>query len=190
MEISVTGKNMDVGESLTSHVQDLLAPAVTKYFSQAIDASVNFSKAGHGLRADITVHPGPRGLAIQGGGESADAYGAFDGALERISKQLRRYKRRLNDHHKTRDHENILLAQQYVMEPESDTEEVSVDGQPAIIAEMPTSIESLTVGQAVMRMDLADQPVIMFRNSASGGLNVVYRRPDGNVGWIDPAVNN
>jgi len=190
MDISVTGKNMDVGESLTSHVQDILAPAVTKYFSQAIDASVSFSKSGHGLRADITVHPGPRGLAIQGGSDSADAYSAFDGALERISKQLRRYKRRLNDHHKTRDHENIILAQQYVMEPESETEEVSVDGQPAIIAEMPTSIESLTVGQAVMRMDLADQPVIMFRNSASGSLNVVYRRPDGNVGWIDPAVNN
>jgi len=190
MEISVTGKNMDVGESLTSHVQNNLVPAVTKYFSQALDASVNFSKAGRGLRADITVHPGPRGLAIQGGGESADAYGAFDDALERISKQLRRYKRRLNDHHKSRDHENISLAQQYVMEPESETEEVSVDGQPAIIAEMPTGIESLTVGQAVMRMDLADQPVIMFRNSASGSLNVVYRRPDGNVGWIDPAVNN
>ncbi len=189
MEISVAGKNMDVGESLTKHVQEHLEPAVTKYFSQAIDASVNFSKSGQGLRADISVHPGPRGLTIQGGGEAGDAYGAFDGALERISKQLRRYKRRLNDHHKNNNGHDILLAQQYVMEPESETEEVSVDGQPAIIAEMPTEIESLTVGQAVMRMDLADQPVIMFRNSASGGLNVVYRRPDGNVGWIDPAVS-
>lgn len=190
MDISITGKNMDVGESLTSHVQDHLAQSVTKYFSQAIDANVNFSKVSNGLRADITVHPGPRGLTIQGGNESADAYGAFDGALEHITKQLRRYKRRLTDHHKNRDHGDIVLAQQYVMEPEPDSEEVPVDGQPAIIAEMPTEIESLTVGQAVMRMDLADQPVIMFRNSASGSLNVVYRRPDGNVGWIDPAVNN
>jgi len=189
MDISVTGKNMDVGESLTSHVQDSLAPAVTKYFSQALDASVNFSKSGHSIRTDITVHPGPRGVMIQGSCQLDDAYGAFDSALERISKQLRRYKRRLNDHHKNPSQSDILLAQQYVMEPESDTEEVSVDGQPAIIAEMPTEIELLTVGQAVMRMDLADQPVIMFRNSASGSLNVVYRRPDGNVGWIDPAVN-
>jgi len=189
MDISVAGKNMDVGESLTSHVQDQLTPAVTKYFSQALDANVSFSKSGHGLRADITVHPGPRGLVIQGGGEAGDAYAAFDNALERIAKQLRRYKRRLNDHHKNHDQENFLTAQQYVMEPEPDTEEVSADGQPAIIAEMPTEIESLTVGQAVMRMDLADQPVVMFRNSASGSLNVVYRRPDGNVGWIDPAVS-
>ena len=189
MDISITGKNMDVGDSLTTHVKEHLTASVTKYFSQAIDASINFSKSGKSIRADIMVHPGPRGLMIQGGGDAGDAYGAFDVALERIAKQLRRYKRRLNDHHKNQNNQDILPAQQYVMEPESDTEEVSVDGQPAIIAEMPTEIESLTVGQAVMRMDLADQPVIMFRNSASGGLNVVYRRPDGNVGWIDPAVN-
>jgi len=190
MDISITGKNMDVGEALSSHVENHLAPTVTKYFSQAIDANVNFSRSGHGLRADITVHPGPRGLVIQGGNDSEDAYGAFDGALERIAKQLRRYKRRLNDHHKNREVDDILIAQQYVMEPESDNEEVSIEGQPAIIAEMPTQIEKLSVGQAVMRMDLADVPVIMFRNSASGSMNVVYRRPDGNVGWIDPAINS
>ena len=187
MEISVKGKNMDVGDALSSHVQDHLTPAVAKYFDQAIDASVTFSRDAHNFRADISVHPGPRGLLIQGKGESRDAYGAFEGALTRIAKQLRRYKRRLSDHHKATAAEDYLQALQYVIEPEQEDLEYEPDGQPAIIAEMETHIATLTVSEAVMRMDLADAPVVMFRNSANGGLNVVYKRTDGNVGWIDPA---
>ena len=188
MEISVKGKNMDVGDALSNHVQDNLTAAVSKYFNQAIDATVTFSREAHQLRVDISVHPGPRGLLIQGKSEGAEAYGAFEGALQRISKQLRRYKRRLSDHHKgiaTAD--DYLQAQQYVIEPEQEDLEVEPEGQPAIIAEMETHIATLTVSEAVMRMDLADAPVVMFRNSANGGLNVVYKRTDGNVGWIDPS---
>jgi len=190
MDIQVKGKNLDVGDALRSHVTDHLGVAVTKYFNQAIDANVVFSREAHQLRADITVHPGPRGLVIQGKSDGADAYGAFDGALERITKQLRRYKRRLNDHHKVSAAEEFVQAQYRVMEPEHEEEEVPAEGEPAIIAEIPTEIATLTVGEAVMRMDLADAPVVMFRNRASGGLNVVYRRRDGNVGWIDPAEND
>ena len=188
MEISVKGKSMDVGDALRNHVQDLLNSAVSKYFDQAIDATVTFSREAHQLRADISVHPGPRGLSIQGKGEGGDAYGAFEGALARIAKQLRRYKRRLSDHHKTTAAEDYLQALQYVIEPEhEDLDYEPVSGKPTVIAEMATHIATLTVSEAVMRMDLADSPVVMFRNSANGGLNVVYKRADGNVGWIDPA---
>ncbi len=186
MDISIKGKNLDIGDALKGHVEDHLSSAVTKYFMRALDASVVFTREGRDLRADISVHPGPRGMVVQGGSESNDAFAAFDGALERISKQLRRYKRRLNDHHKGHP-EDTLPALQYVIQPEHDDEEVDVDGQPAIIAEMPTEIATLSVSEAVMRMDLADTPVTMFRNSASGRLNIVYRRADGNIGWIDPS---
>jgi ribosomal subunit interface protein len=188
MDISVKGKSMNVGEALSNHVQGQLNSVVSKYFCQAIDANVTFAREAHQLRADISVHPGPRGLLIQGKGEGSDAYSAFEGALARIAKQLRRYKRRLSDHHKTTAAEDYLQALQYVIEPEQEDLDYEPDaGQPVIIAEMETLIATLTVSEAVMRMDLADAPVVMFRNSANGGVNIVYKRADGNVGWIDPA---
>ncbi len=187
MDISVIGKNLDVGDALRGHVTETLNSAVTKYFMRAIDAHVVFTRQGHQLRADISVHPGPRGMVVQGGSQSEDAYAAFDGALERISKQLRRYKRRLNDHHKHKQRLNdVLPALQYVIQPEHEEEEIPEDAQPTIVAEMPDHVATLTVSEAVMRMDLADLPVVMFRDAASGRLNVVYRRNDGNIGWIDP----
>ena len=186
MDISVKGRNLDVGVALKGHVEDHLSSAVTKYFMRAIDASVVFSREGRSLRADISVHPGPRGMVVQGGSDSDDLYAAFDGALERISKQLRRYKRRLNSHHKCHG-EDVLPAQQYVIQPVAEDEEVAADDSPAIIAEMPVHIATLSVSEAVMRMDLADAPVMMFRHSATRRLNVVYRRKDGNIGWIDPS---
>ena len=188
MKISVKGKSMDVGDSLSTHVQSQLNSAVSKYFDHAIDATVTFSREAHQLRVDISVHPGPRGLLIQGKGEGSDAYGAFEGALARIAKQLRRYKRRLSDHHKSTAAEDYLRVLQYVIEPEQEDLDYEPDaGQPVIIAEMETHIATLTVSEAVMRMDLADAPVVMFRNRANDGINIVYKRADGNVGWIDPA---
>ncbi|HEX9703125.1 MAG TPA: ribosome-associated translation inhibitor RaiA [Rhodospirillales bacterium] len=186
MDISVIGRNLDVGEALRGHVHDNLSGAVTKYFLRALDAHVVFSRQGHRLRADISVHPGPRGMVVQGASESEDAYAAFDGALERIAKQLRRYKRRLNDHHKGHA-QDVLPALQYVIQPDHHENELPEEGQPTVIAEMSAEIPTLTVSQAVMRMDLADQPVQMFRDRASGRINVVYRRNDGNIGWIDPS---
>ena len=186
MDISVKGRNLDVGDALKGHVEDHLSNAVTKYFMRAIDASVVFSREGRSLRADISVHPGPRGMVVQGGSESNDPYAAFDGALARISKQLRRYKRRLNKHHKGHG-EDVLPAQQYVIQPVDEDEEVAADDSPAIIAEMPVHIATLSVSEAVMRMDLADAPVTMFRHSITRRFNVVYRRNDGNIGWIDPS---
>lgn len=189
MEISVTGRQMEVGSALTGHVEENLEQAVIKYFDRAIDAAVAFGREGPKIRVDITVHPGPRGVVVQGGGEATDAYSAFDVALERISKQLRRYKRKLTDHHRGQSNDDVLPAQQYVIQAEDEEDDGATSGdEPVIVAEMPTEIATLTVGEAVMRMDLADQTLLMFRNRGSGVLNVVYRRPDGNIGWIDPAV--
>lgn len=190
MNVSINGRHLDVGEALREHAESQLTDAVAKYFSDALDATVTFSKeAHHKLRADISVHPG-RGLVVQGTAQGNDAYGAFDGALERISKQLRRYKRRLVDHHQRANaDQDVISAQQYVLAAETAEDEVPEDASPAVVAEMQTDISTLTVGEAVMRMDLGDLPVLMFRNRAHGGMNVIYRRDDGNIGWIDPTNN-
>ncbi|MBL6929319.1 MAG: ribosome-associated translation inhibitor RaiA [Rhodospirillales bacterium] len=185
MEITVKGKNLNVGDSLRTHVEENLDSDVKKYFDRALHATVLFSREAHLFRADVTVHAG-RGMTMQGKCAADEIHAAFDGALDRISKQLRRYKRRLRDHHKARGAEDTLSAQQYVLAPGAEDEEVQIDAQPAIVAEMEAEIDTITVSEAVMHMDLADSPVVMFRNRAHGGLNVVYRRPDGNIGWIDP----
>jgi ribosomal subunit interface protein len=186
MDISINGKGLDIGDALRGHVGTALTSIVGKYFPRAHDAVVTVSREAHLFRADVTVHP-TRGFVVQGRAAADDAYAAVDGAVERIAKQLRRYKRRLNDHHGRRPAEEGMPAQQYIIAAESDEEELPAEGQPAIIAEIATEIATMSVGDAVMRMDLADAPAMIFNNKATGGLNVIYRRADGNIGWIDPA---
>ncbi len=186
MEISVRGKQIDVGDALRGHVENQLQSSVKKYFENALDSTVVFSKDGHGFHAEISVHAG-RGMVMQGGASAADAYASFDGALGRISKQLRRYKGRISKHHKNGPSDDeLLLAQYSIIETDLGDQELPEQGTPTIVAEMPHKIATLTVAEAVMRMDLADTPAMMFRNRAHGGFNVIYRRRDGNVGWIDP----
>ena len=184
MQITVTGKGMDVGDSLRGHVGDQLPESVTKYFANSIEGHVVFTREGQGFRSDCSVHVGA-GMTLQSRGEAGEALASFDNALERLEKQLRRYKRRLRDHHKSPRGETST-AQSYVLAPEEETTAEDPEGSPLIVAETTTDLPTATVGQAVMRMDLADAPVQMFHNSAHGGLNVVYRRADGNIGWIDP----
>jgi ribosomal subunit interface protein len=186
MDILINGKGLDIGDTLRGHVGSILTSIVAKYFPKAHDAVVTVSREAHLFRADVTVHP-TRGFVVQGRGAADDAYAAVDAAIERIGKQLRRYKRRLNDHHGRRTAEEGTPAQQYIIAAESDEEELPAEGQPAIIAEIATEIATMSVGEAVMRMDLADAPAMIFNNRATGGLNVIYRRADGNIGWIDPA---
>ena len=186
MELQTKGHNVDVGDALRSHVETALSGAVGKYFENAVSGDVTFSKeAGHRFQVDIKVHP-KRGMVVHGSANGDDAYGAFDGALERIAKQLRRYKRRLTNHHKTPADEVILKAQQYVIQGDESEEELPEASEPVIVAEMDAEIVTVSVGEAVMRMDLAGTSVMMFRNSTNQRLNVVYRREDGNIGWIDP----
>lgn len=187
MDITVNSKHMDVGDSLRSHVETNLANTVSKYFDRALDATVTVSKVQHDFfHVEVTVHAG-RSLTVHGNGEASDAYPAFDQALDRIAKQLRRYKRKLVNHHQ-KGSDEILAAQYAILETGGD-EELAEEASPAIIAEMPHDIATLSVSEAVMRLDLGDLPVVMFKNGSHGGLNIVYRRTDGNVGWIDPATS-
>ena len=187
MDITVKGKQMDAGDALRVYVEENLAPTVSKYFDRALDATVVFSREAHNFRADISVHAG-RGVTMQGRADAADAHAAFDAALERIAKQLRRYKRRLQDH-QTQPLDEVMTAQYSIIQSSETEEEEAPDSQPTIVADMSHEISTLSVSEAVMRLDLADAPAMMFRNRANGGLNVVYRRADGNVGWIDPLNN-
>lgn len=189
MQISVTGKQVDIGNALRSHVEKGISATVSKYFDNAIEASVVFSRNAQHFQADISVHVG-RGILLQGHAEAEDPYLAFDIASDHIAKRLRRYKRRLRDHHKSSDRlGESLPAQQYILAAENESEKEGPDAagdEPVIVAEITTEIPTLKVSEAVMRMNLADAPAMMFRNSAHGGLNMVYRRRDGNIGWIDP----
>ena len=195
MQLSVTGKQLDVGDALRAHIEQNLSTAIGKYFANPTDANVVLSREAHNIRADIKVHVG-RGIILQGHADAGDAYAAFDLAAEHIAKRLRRHKRRLRSHQRNKaDTEKTLRAQQYVLAPLQEEEEVaaegseSADGQPMIIADMETHIDTLTVSEAVMRMDLANLPAMMFRNRAHGGLNMIHVRQDGNIGWIDPRGN-
>lgn len=190
MQLSVKSKQLDAGNAWRRHVEKALPDIVGKYFDHAQDAQVTLSKDGPDFRVDIAVHVGKR-IMVQSHGVSGEARPAFEQALEKVGKILRRYKRRLRDHHKERvDGFDTLPAQQYVLASESDAEgDGDERDQPVIIAEMATEIETLSVGEAVMRMDLANLPVLMFRNRAHGGLNMVYYRTDGQIGWVDPRGN-
>jgi len=189
MQIKISGKQIDVGEALRTHVEDNMVAAVGKYFDRPVDAHVVFSRNGHEFKCDSSVHLST-GLTAQAHAVNGEIYAAFDQATDRIEKQLRRYKRRLKDHHHNRqDPIKLIEAQSYVLrnhDEEVDTE--TVNGmQPVIIAEMTTDIKSLTVGEAVMQMELAHNAFLMFRNDANGRINIVFQRDDGNIGWIDPA---
>jgi ribosomal subunit interface protein len=187
MNLTISGKQIDVGDSLRAHVEKELASAVGKYFDNAVDGAVVFSRDGYQFRADVSVHVG-RNILVQGQGMATDAYAAYEIASDHVAKRLRRYKRRLRDHHQKAGRDAPDMSARYaVLAAEADEAPEPVEPGPAIVAEMRTDIPTLTVGEAVMRLDLAQQPALMFRNSANGLMNMVYRRTDGNVGWVDPA---
>lgn len=191
MEIQVSGKNMDLGDALQVHVTEKLSDGVKKYFDRGAEASVTFSRERHLVGCDLTAHLAS-GVFLNAHGEGGDAYGAFDESLAKLEKRIRRYKRRLKNHHL--NGKEPLPAEQasfYVLErlPEEDDnhEDTSEDPTPVVVAESQTALREMTVGAAVMQLDLAEQPAIVFKNAAHGGINVVYRRRDGHIGWIDPA---
>jgi ribosomal subunit interface protein len=189
MQISVKGKQLDVGEAWRSHVEENLPAVVGKYFETAQDAQVTLAKQGATFHVDMVVHIGKR-ILVHSHGATGDAYSAFEEAADHLAKRLRRYKRRLRDHHQERsDQVEALLAQQYVLAGEDIESESEEKDEPMVVAEMETQIETLSVGEAVMRMDLANLPAMMFRNRAHGGLNMVYHRGDGHIGWVDPRGN-
>ncbi|MGB7242202.1 MAG: ribosome-associated translation inhibitor RaiA [Sulfitobacter sp.] len=187
MRYQISGKQIDIGEALQTHVKTELDVVVGKYAERPTDALVVFSKSAHEFVCETTVHLST-GLTAQARAHQTEIYAAFESCCEKMEKQLRRYKRRLKDHHKDRAEpvENFG-ASSYILASDTDSESLEPETlQPIIVAEMETKIPSLSVGEAVMQMELAGAPVLIFRNEGKDGLNVVYRRDDGNIGWIDP----
>lgn len=196
MKIQVSGKNMDLGKALRDHVTEKLDEGVRKYFNRDAEATVTFSRERHLVECDLTTHLAS-GVFLNAHGEDKTAYGAFEESLERLEKRIRRYKRRLKNHHTTT--KEPLPAEQaayYLLQPLPDETEqepeaagpgsAQEDPAPVVIAETHTILREMTVSSAVMQLDLVDKPAIVFRNAAHGGINVVYKRQDGNIGWVDP----
>ena len=188
MRYQVSGKQIDIGDALTQHVRDGLGVVIAKYAERPTEALVVFARDAHEFTCEAVVHLST-GLKAQATGRATEIYASFEKCAERMEKQLRRYKRRLKNHHKERPNPiEFLGASSYILaagEDEDDSVETIPD-QPVVIAEMETKIPSLSVGEAVMQMELAEAPLVVFRNEKSDGINVVYRREDGNIGWINP----
>ncbi|MBW7055113.1 ribosome-associated translation inhibitor RaiA [Paracoccus bogoriensis] len=190
MRYTISGKHIDVGDALTTHVKSELGETIEKYSQRPTDATVTFSRDAHQFTCDAVVHLST-GLTVQAKGAATEIYAAFESCRERMDKQLRRYKRRLKDHHKGRVEPVVFgEAGSYVLAADEDEWESTGDSlEPIIIAEMESRVPTLSVGDAVMQMELAGAPLLVFRNEKHGGVNVVHRRDDGNVGWIDPRGN-
>jgi ribosomal subunit interface protein len=186
MQITVCGTHVDLSDSLRARVAQQLDTIAQTYFERVTQAQVSFSRGRCFFTCDINLQA-EHGLTLHGEGEAADASSALDDAAEHIAKRLRRYRRRLHDHPSDNGrHTQPELARRYVLREEETDGSLTTLTYATVIAETPTEILLLSVREAVMRMDLADQAALMFRNSASGVLNVVYRRADGQLGWIDP----
>lgn len=187
MRYQISGKQIDVGDALQTHVTAELGETVQKYSQRPTEAVVVFSRNGHEYVCEATVHLST-GLTAQAKGQATEVYAAFEACREKMEKQLRRYKRRLKDHHRDRSEPvEFSGAPSYILAASEGSEEAEPETlQPMIIAEMETQVPTVSVGEAVMQMELAGAPLLVFRNEKHGGVNVVYRRDDGNVGWIDP----
>ena len=193
MQVQVSGRHIDVGEALRTRVTDELLASIGKYFERGGDADVVLSRDGHSFRMDCSVTLAS-GQSLQSHGLGGDAHGAFSQALAKIETRIRRYKRRLKSHSVASNAKAAEVAASYVLrapegEDESDHWDTDTDHAPPsamIIAESQAELKTMTVSMAVMELDLTEAQAIVFRNAAHGGLSVVYRRGDGNIGWIDP----
>lgn len=193
MQITIAGKQLDLSDALRTHVSDNLDRITRKYFDHALEAAVTFGRARSFFTCDINLHAG-RDLVLRAEGEAQDAHTAFDDAAEHIAKRLRRYRRRVNEHARDlANRERPETARQYILSQEERAARAPA-GSPetgpyaTVIADSGMEIDRLSVSDAVMRLDLADQQVLMFRNRATGTLNVIYRRSDGHIGWIEPSA--
>jgi|TARA_R100000455_G_scaffold1695_2_gene578 ribosomal subunit interface protein len=200
MHIQVVSKGIDVSEALREEILGRVEEGVTKYFSRTGEAHVAISREGTGFRVDCSLHL-PSGMLLNAQGEHEDAYRAAEMAIQRLEKRLRRYKRKLKNHHN--DNKSALPAEStpiFVLQgnpsdwdDDDDTDDDDIDangadaGEPVVVAERPGELRTLSAGMAVRELEAAGAPFVIFRNAAHDGINVVYRRPDGHIGWIDPS---
>jgi ribosomal subunit interface protein len=193
MQVQVSGKHVDVGESLRSRISDELLTSIGKYFERGGDAEVVLSRDGHAFRIDCVVTLAS-GQQLQSHGLGADAHSAFGHALDKIETRIRRYKRRLKSHTAAAEAKAVEIAASYVLRAPGESDELDdwdeeggdMPPRALVIAETQAQLRSMTVSMAVMQLDLTEEQAIVFRNAAHGGLSVVYRRADGNIGWVDP----
>ena len=186
MHVKITGKHLDIGDALRSHVEARLQSFRERFFEGTVHATLTVEKRRSLFLTDCHLHLAT-GLVLQSHAEKSDAMASAEGALAHLEKQLKKYKQRLKDHHRTpREERQTRQAISYVIENEEEGE-VEPEGLNApIIAETSAVIPALSVGEAVMQLDISTLPFVLFHNSKEGRLNVVYRRPDGNIGWLDP----
>lgn len=187
MTFRVSGKNLDVGDTLRERVSARIAEAMGKYFDGGYSGHVTLERDGFGFRTECAIHLDSK-ITLQAEGMAADAYASADQAALRIGKRLRRYHRKLKDHRPERlDGREAVNAASYIIEaPADDENDTSRESfTPAIIAESTTALKMLSVSDAVTELDMTGAPVVVFRHAAHGGINVVYRRCDGHFGWID-----
>jgi ribosomal subunit interface protein len=187
MRYQISGKQIDIGEALQTHVKAELGEVVEKYAQRPTEAVIVFSRVAHEHVCEAVIHLST-GLTAQARGHATEIYAAFESCREKMDKQLRRYKRRLRSHHRDRTAPvEFGGGSSYILAPSEEPEEGDTDSlQPIVIAEMETRIPSITVGEAVMQLEIGGNRMLVFRNEGHGGVNVVYRRDDGNIGWIDP----
>ena len=190
MDIRVSGHQVDTGEALRRRVEDRLSAIADKYFSRAISAQVTFGKGphDHGFTCEIVAYV-PQGVVLKGTDRAADAHAAFDGSAEKVEKQLRRYTNRLRDRQApapVRPIEEIGADADYRVLAGGDGEEIEVADNPPIVAETKVDIPEASVSDAVMMLDLRNTNALFFRNSGTGSFNMVYRRGDGTIGWVEP----
>ncbi|MEL6363282.1 MAG: ribosome-associated translation inhibitor RaiA [Pseudomonadota bacterium] len=194
IDLQITGRDLDLGEALQARVADAVEERIRKYFQRGFEARVAFSKMRHEVIAEATVHLAS-GVYLNAQGRAGDAHGAFDDVIEKLEKRVRRHKRRLKDHHApNKDPLPAETAPSFLLAPFGESDDGETDGAgeaggaPLVVAESVETLRTMTVSEAALQLDLTDLQAIVFRNAAHGGLNVVQRRADGNISWIDPGA--
>ncbi|PHR61592.1 MAG: ribosomal subunit interface protein [Robiginitomaculum sp.] len=186
MQIQIVSKGIDVSPALSERISARLEDMMDKYIHRDGEAQISIAKDGAGFQTVINMHL-PSGTTMQARGAASDAYAASDEALEHLEKRLRRYKRRLKDHHQESKAEAMAMyILQNPVEEGDDSEDAGLPAEPIVIAEKTTEIGTMTVSMASLELGLTDSNVVVFKNAAHGGINVVFKRADGNIGWIDP----
>jgi len=189
MTLQVTGKNVEAGEAFKIYITDKLTDSLEKYIGPEISGHIRLEKERGRFRTDCSIRL-KTGLLLESHGEAGDAYASADAAVERMDKRLRRYKRRLKSHHTGRTRNGAateVATPDYTVRADEDEADSAAPllEEPVIIAEAERGIQELPVSEAVMQLDLTDRSFFVFRNASHGGLNIVYRRADGHIGWID-----
>ncbi|PSM16536.1 MULTISPECIES: ribosome hibernation-promoting factor, HPF/YfiA family [Nitratireductor] len=187
MSLRISGKQMEIGDAFRARIDGRIAEAVDKYFDGGFSGRVTVEKTGSRFAADCMLHL-DTGMTLQAEGRAQDPQAAFDAAADRVEKRLRRYKRRLKSHQGAPEEAAWTDISYTIMAPVADEdEEVPEDFAPAVVAESSMALKTMSVASAVIELDTKDSPVYVFRNAGTDAVNIVYRREDGNIGWIDPS---